>query len=310
MLAIPPCALGFDIGVLPNAFAFLFGKLEDLRLRGPVGLAARFYPSTGTAAGVPGVKFPIQNLPTAHLESLLSWWTTRLNVVYSYASDPTNFADDAGVHDAPAQAAWFMTLERMMADATDLAAAVDAPALLRMQAAFDLLDKADSLLQRQRRSADGTGFRKLLKQEEALTRLDRAFDRMPLQLRERFKQWAHESYERFYEDIKRTTMPSRWQRNGVLVAQNLSSRPALRSWDEYTSNLMRAARNSSHGLLDILRAPPADRTTPDPRLLLATNSGEVPSSFYEVVAVVFFGLMADAERLCDRTWWSAAANAA
>ena len=25
---------------------------------------------------------------------------------------------------------------------------------------------------------------------------------------------------------------------------------------------------------------------------------------YEVVAVVFIGLMADAERLCDRTWWS------
>jgi hypothetical protein len=79
----------------------------------------------------------------------------------------------------------------------------------------------------------------------------------------------------------------------------------LRDWDEYVSKLMRAARNSSHGLQDMLRAPAAGSTKPDSRLLLATNSGEVPYSLYEVVAIVFLGLMADAERLCDRTWWSA-----
>lgn len=55
----------------------------------------------------------------------------------------------------------------------------------------------------------------------------------------------------------------------------------------------------------MLRAPRPDSTKPDSRLLLAANSGEVPYSLYEVVAIVFLGLMADAERLCDRTWWSA-----
>lgn len=305
MLAIPPVSMGFDIGVVPHAFAFLFGKFEDLRRHGPVGLGARFFPRISTANGIPGIKFPVQNLDIAHLESLLSWWTTRLNVVYSYAADPTNFTPDGDIHDAPAQAAWFFTVERMMADDAVMLADVDAPALLRMQAAFDLLDKADSLLTRRGQSADGTNFRRLLRRQEALVRLDRAFDRLPVQLRERFKMWARESYDRFYADIKQTTMSSRRRDDGVLVAQNDPAQPVRRSWDEYVSKLMRATRNSSHGLQDILRGPPLSSTKPDPRLLLATNSGEVPYSFYEVAAIVFLGLMADAERLCDRTWWSA-----
>jgi hypothetical protein len=304
MLAIPPAALGFDIGVLPHAFAFLFGQFEDLRLHGPVGLGARFFPSGSVPHGIPGIKFPLQNLPAAHLESLLAWWTTRLNVVYSYAADPTNFASDSDVHEVAAQAAWFFTLERMMADAAVLLSDVDAPALLRMQAAFDLIDKADSLLTRPGKKADGTNFRRLLRREEVLTRLDRAFERLPVQLRPRFKQWSRESFDRFYDDIKQTTMASRRRDNGVLVAQNDPTKPVLRSWDEYVSTLIRATRNSSHGLRDMLREPPEGSTKPDARLLLATNSGDVPYSFFEVVAILFLGLMADAERLCDRTWWA------
>jgi hypothetical protein len=306
MLAFPPAALGFDIGVLPHAFAFLFGTFEDLRLHRPVGLSARFFPSISSPRGIPGVKVPVEGLDPAHLESLLGWWTTRLNVVYSYAADPTNFPGDPDVHDVAAQAAWFFTLERMMADAAVLLAAVDAPAILRMQAAFDLLDKADSLLTKSGRTADGTFFRRLLLRGEVLLRLDRAFDRLPVQLRPRFKQWARESYDRFYEDIKNTTMASRRQEDGVLVAHRDPARRVTQSWDEYVARLMRAARNSSHGLRDMLRAPdPTKPDKPDPRLLLATNSGNVPYSFYEVVAVVVLGLMADAERLCDQTWWSA-----
>lgn len=305
MLALPPTALGFDIGVLPHVFVFLFGTLEDLRMHGAVGLSARFFPRISTAQGIPGLKFPHHGLMTTHFESLLQWWTTRLNVVYSYVSDPTNFAHNDGSHDVAAQAAWFFTLERMMADAAVMLADVDAPALLRMQAAFDLLDKADSLLTRPGRIPDGKNFKRLLRREEALLRLDRAFNRLPVQLRPRFKQWARESYDRLYEDIANTTMAKRRRTDGVLVAQRDAAAPVLRSWDEYVSGLIREARNSSHGLQQILLPPSVtgNPNKPDPRLLLATNSGEVPYSFYEVAAIAFFGLMADAERLCARTWW-------
>jgi hypothetical protein len=139
-------------------------------------------------------------------------------------------------------------------------------------------------------------------------RLDRAFDQLPLQVQARFKQWAKESYDRFYGDVMEATMASRRADDGVLVAQTDPARTAKRSWDEYVPNLMRAARNSSHGLRDMLREPATTSTKPDPRLLLATNSGDVPHSFYEVVTIVFLGLMADAERLVDRTWWTASST--
>jgi hypothetical protein len=304
MLAVSPTALGFTIGVLPHAVVFMFGDFVDLRDRRGPSLAARYLPQVGrTVGGVPGLKFPAQNLPAGHLESLLAWWTTRLNVVYSYAADPTNFSTTGGVHDVTAQAAWFFTLERMMADAAVMLAAVDAPVLLRMQSAFDLLDKAESLLHHG--AVNGKSFKKLLRREEVMPRLERAFDGLPVQTRERFKRWAHESYDRFYDDVKATTMKKRCRPDGVLVALNDPAKPVLRSWDEYVATLMRTARNSSHGLQQILMPPgPGDTTKQDARLLLATNSGDVPDSFHEVVAVVFFGLMADAERLCARTWWS------
>jgi hypothetical protein len=65
MLAFPPAALGFDIGVLPHAFAFLFGTFEDLRLHRPVGLSARFFPSISSPRGIPGVKVPVEGLDPA-----------------------------------------------------------------------------------------------------------------------------------------------------------------------------------------------------------------------------------------------------
>jgi hypothetical protein len=154
---------------------------------------------------------------------------------------------------------------------------------------FDLLDKADSLLTRRFAQAEGNNFKRLLRKDEVLARLNRAFEQTPVQVRWRLKAWAKDSYERFYADVKATTMASRRRDDGVMVALNDPARPVLRSWGEYVPALMRAARNSSHGLLDILRAPAPDSTKPDPRLLLATNSGEVPYSLYEVVAIAFFG---------------------
>ncbi len=98
-------------------------------------------------------------------------------------------------------------------------------------------------------------------------------------------------------------MGSRVTDNGVLVARRDPSSTELMSWDDYVSRLLRAARNSSHGLQQILAGPDPDKPRDrDLRLLLATNSGNVPESFYEVAAVIFFGLVADAARLCDKTW--------
>lgn len=66
------------------------------------------------------------------------------------------------------------------------------------------------------------------------------------------------------------------------------------------AELIREARNSSHGLVDILTFTPAKKRPR--RLLLATNQGDVPTSLYEVARVIVYGLMADATALCEQTW--------
>ena len=304
LLFMPPVAVGVTFGVFPHAFVFLFGEPHDLRLRQDQPFAQLYYPSVGrTPRGVPGIQFPIGELPTTHLESFLQWWTTRLDVVYGYAADPTNFATDDREHDVAAQAAWFFTLERLMADVTALLSTVNAPELLRMQVAFDLLDKADSLLVPKGKDAEGKNFKRLLRRSEALPRLERSFQRLPLQLRSRFIRWANESYDRLYDDIAAGTMKARREKRGIRVAMTDPHDPKLMLWDDYVPAVMRTARNSSHGLQTILRSAPKKAGKPDPRLLMATTDGEVPQSFYEVATVVFFALLADAERVCDGTWW-------
>jgi hypothetical protein len=307
LLAIQPVTSGFAMGVFPPVAAFLFGGFEDIRKTYEVpAIVDRFMPRVGGGiGGRAGIHFPAQGMSASQLESLFAWWTGRLNILYSHAADPTRFDDGSGVYDPVAQSAWFFTLERMLADASTMLAAVDTPPLMRMQIAFDLLDKVDSLLMdpKPNKLPEGKDWKRLLRDREALPALERAFDQLPVQLRPRFKQWAKDSYRRFYDDIKKTTMRSRVKDAGVMVAVNDPTELQRLAWDEYVPALMRAARNSSHGLLHVLSAPAAGSAKRDPRLLLATNSGAVPESFYEVATVIFFGLMSDAERFCSRTFW-------
>ena len=58
---------------------------------------------------------------------------------------------------------------------------------------------------------------------------------------------------------------------------------------------MRAVRNSSHGLLDILR-------TSDDRFLLAANTGGIPAELSALVPLVALGIVADADGLIDGSW--------
>jgi hypothetical protein len=85
-----------------------------------------------------------ETLTSAEAESLLPWWVDRLNVLFSHAADPTQFADAFGRHDAAAQTAWQLTLERALADATLLLADPSGHDIVRSQIAFDLLDKCEN----------------------------------------------------------------------------------------------------------------------------------------------------------------------
>jgi hypothetical protein len=64
---------------------------------------------------------------------------------------------------------------------------------------------------------------------------------------------------------------------------------------ELVAALCRAVRNSSHGLLDILRDGPD-------RFLLGMNTGGIPAELPALAPLIGFALLADAESLVDDTW--------
>jgi len=59
--------------------------------------------------------------------------------------------------------------------------------------------------------------------------------------------------------------------------------------------LARAVRNSSHGLLDLLRES-------SDRFLLAINTGDIPAELTALAPLIALGLLADANGLIDGTW--------
>jgi hypothetical protein len=301
LLTYSPVVFGFVMNTPPGAFVFTFGQLDndhDLRELHHRSLATGYHPSVNSHPFAPGIKMPMDKLGLGEMEALLGWWATRLNIIYSYAADPTRFVTPTGDYDPLRQAAWFFTFERMLGDFAALGSAVTSPGILRMQGAFDALDKAASLLC----GDDAKVFKRFLDRDRTLPRIHTAFDQLPMQARSRFKQWATESYDQLYSDIRQQTMPGRITGDGRGVKVGYSSPTDLRlmPWPEYVSELIREARNSSHGLMDMLTYTPANKRPR--RLLLATNQGDVPTSLYEVARVVVFALMADAAALCEQTW--------
>jgi len=225
-------------------------------------------------------------------EALLQWWTQRLNVVYSHIADPTRFVDSAGNHLPTKQYGWFLTFERMLADTLLITTGFQGPALARQQAAFDLLDKAETLLAFTSKNT-GKGFVRLLRRTSMLRRLDEVWEQLPVQLRERFRGHARWLYDSIYDDIKAHAVTTRLTKNGVMVGPPgaLVDRPI----EMYVGELVRAVRNSAHGLIEQL-------STSNDRYLIATHQGKLPAQLADLAAPLAFALVADAEAVHDRRW--------
>lgn len=130
LLTFAPVVSGFAMNVYPHAFVFLFGQFDDdhdMRNRGTGPIAESFFPSVNAHTTAPGIKVPVEQLPFGHIESLLAWWAARLSVLYGHAADPTRFRLPSGDHDVAAQAAWFFTFERLLADILAMTASVQEP---------------------------------------------------------------------------------------------------------------------------------------------------------------------------------------
>jgi hypothetical protein len=300
LLAIPPSTMGFAWSWMPHAIVFLIGHPTSLLEDHPPTLASLYAPRLhGTGAGFHWRESDFwDGVGPADVETLFQWWATRLNVIYSYALDPTNFDDGNGLLDIKRQVVWFLTFERLLADALSIGASPQSAALMRVETAFDLLDKAESLLGYTQKNS-GKGFERLLRRNEMITRLDRVWDdRLPIQLRPRFKSHTRHLYDRIYDHIKENAYPFRVAEDGsgINVWSAKHNKLIKWSWDGYVPPLVRAVRNSAHGLMETFEKA-------SERDIVVAHSGEMPPELPELAAFLAFALVADAERVCAGTWW-------
>jgi hypothetical protein len=292
LLAFSPGTVGFSFDRQPHGLVLLFGDTYELRRKPPRSLSALYEPRALEVVGVPwdDPRF-LGNLPAGDIESLLQWWVSRLNVFYSHAADPTRFVDGNSAHDAIAQTAWFLTFERLLADATLILGSPQLAALARLGTAFDFLDKAEGLLGYGRNNT-GAGFKKLLEKTSMTDRLRQAWDvSLPLRLRARFQRHAEELFESTYAEIHDHALSFRRTAAGVKVGRSSDDTTPERPLEEYVPDLVRATRNSSHGFLDALREKH--------RFLLATHDGHMPLQLADLAAFLLFGLAADADAVCN-----------
>lgn len=287
-----PGALGFVFELMPHALVLLYGLNGNLSSPWPPTPASLYQPNVQSEHGLDFLDSDFFEGVNGEAETLLQWWTQRLNVVYSHIADPTRFVDAAGNHLPTKQYGWFLTFERMLADTLLITTGFQGPALARQQAAFDLLDKAEALLGFTSKKT-GKGFERLLRRTSMQRRLDELWELLPVQLRPRFRRHAGWLYDSVYDDIKAHALRTRLTKNGVMVGPPaaLVDRPL----EMYVGELVRAVRNSAHGLLEQL-------TASNDRYLIATHQGKLPAQLADLAALLAFALVTDAEAVQEGRW--------
>lgn len=292
LLAFSPGLTGFVMPCAPHALVLMFGELQDMRRPWPHWVPTLLEPRVLMELRDLNDEALLASFAPEDAEDLLTWWTDRLNILYTHGLDPTNFASlgTSGMLDAGRQTAFLVTLERLLTDLLLIVGQPQAPNIFRVQTAFDLLDKAETLLGF---SKSGTGFEALLRRTTASTRLQDALAPIP-GVGPRLADRSTRVFDALYEQVLADVLPSRRRGRGVLVAQKTPENLVNTSSDVFVGKLIRHVRNSAHGLHAML----GDSR----RFTLSVHTGGIPGELADLAALVGFALVADAERLVDGTW--------
>jgi hypothetical protein len=296
LLAFSPGAVGYSFAWSPHALVLLYGQSVELREEQPRSLAGLYQPDVmaDVHANLWADDDFWLDVDEDDAEALFTWWVERLNDVYSHAADPTAF-EEGGRHRAEEQLAWLLTIERLVADGLLLLSGPQDPQMARLETAFDLLDKAESLLGYGVEDT-GKGFERLLRRSETEPRLNRAWETLPERLRPRFQRHTTTVYDRIYEHVFGHSLGFRRAANSkVQVFNERADALIAMGMNDYVPKLVRAARNSAHGFLDQL--------TGKQRFLVATHTGELPPEVSDLATLVLLALFADVHRVTDGTWF-------
>jgi hypothetical protein len=295
-LIFSPAATGFATSWLPHCLALEFGAMLPLRENWPGSINQLFDARVLTP---PPTEMPrdfwINSVPKHHLGSILAWWVDRMDKLYAITTDPTRFVDDDGKHLATEQLAFSLTTERVLADLRVLGAWPQTSALIRLGAAFDLIDKLETLLGYGPTSkrkfgnewASGRGFANLLNPDFCLPILHRGFQQMPLQVSPLFIGRAKELFAKVQEGIRDGVVANRLQGDRVFIGPD---RDTDVPFTEYIGRLVRSVRNSSHGLMDQLAGGPNAQVA-------LSHTGAIPEELADLASLIAIALLAEPERL-------------
>lgn len=297
LLAWSPAAVGIAFDQQPHALVFLFGK--------PVELVQEELPPTLASLYEPRVFEPLDDevwvderfyarFKPEQPEQLLQWWVKQLNVFYSYVSDPRNFlVEELGIGEPRHQHGWFLSFERMLADAIMALAGVRKPPLDRLNALFDFLDKAEVLLG-YGSDRSGRAFNQLVTRGQVLRRLDHYYRAsLPDDLRKLFYAHAEALFDRVLERVHSAVVDFRRRPNAILVDRP-GQEPHPKPLDDYAAELIRATRNSSHGLIEQLDA--------EQRSIIGIHRGGLPAETPLLVGPLLLGFAAGAADFYAARW--------
>ena len=294
LLALSPSVLGFLVPAMPHVLVFCFGGGVDLRRPYPISLSSLYRPGVLNDSEGLDRSALLANSEPDDGPRLLAWWVDRLNELYSHATDPTRFTGEDGYHDAAAQTAWMVTLERLIGDAVSLLSEPQATDLDRVQMTFDLLDKAESLLGYGRKRS-GKGFAALLRRSESVPRIREALRSLPEDLASRIGDEVQRLFDELYAQVRVNTLTHRLTGAGAMIATTSPDEFEFFPDDRLVASLCRAVRNSSHGLLDTLDSH-------QDRFLLASNTDGIPAELPALAPLIAMGILADTPSLVDGSW--------
>jgi hypothetical protein len=300
LLVFSPATLGYALGWMPHTLVFLTGQTSHM---------LRDHPATPWALYDPGLQTPyttaaryadfIVDVPTGTIESLFQWWVRRLNVVYTHLLDPTFFADSFALHQPRSQLASLLTFERLLADQILIQTSFSGPELTRQQSAFDLLDKAESLLGFGM-GGSSRGFELMLRRSSMLKRLDQIWDNVPVQARPRLRRWGKTIYDQLYDGVREGAYEHRRTGSAVKVWSPEKQRLVGCDLESFVPQLVRAQRNTAHGFIHVLTTDEGQAEWD--RAILGSHDGRLPPELPDIAALLAFALVAAYERVIDGSW--------
>jgi hypothetical protein len=279
-LCVPPSARGFAMTIFPHVLFFTFGEPFDIETRRCWRWDRMYEPMSHDTALRPLDRGLNEIVTASDFELLVPWWTAVVDGLYRRAADPTQWVTGMGFHDPVAQTAFLLSVERLLADLILVLGSRDGPGLTRLQLAFDLLDKCETLV-RYGTNSTNLGFKRFLDRSVALRWLAHVLSRLPAPLARPFGAHARRLFDDLYAGMAKGVLAHRRTTAGVLVGHPDTTALSNVSMNQYVGDIIRSVRNSSHGLR---------RELADSPHLLATHTGDVPWEFGDLVATIAFAV--------------------